>query len=413
MKQTTEQALERGSASFPVDYEQAMQGLRGALTELLASLGEDPRLPQEISRRHGINKNLAWKVCKIVNSTDVYACAQHVPGVGGVRILLKAFGKAGAPATALGGVDEAMQGFEGMVRKHVGDRANLDLYLGAIQPDGIHSSQLEVSRRMAFQGASAVWGVQARLHLHLRLVAPNEEDPLRADLGTVGGLLGFRRLRPTASWPVLQDQVLSEDLEVGGSAPIPIDPGGSADGPALVREFCTSPLPETRSVVEGEVTTHELCEGPVGNTASVDCVFGSIERALVPVGSADEVSVGEHYCRVETPVEMVQFDVLIHRDLPFEMPPKLVTYSLLHGELHFPLSGAVRCHLPGTTAVQELGSTPPIIASPHVPRYGRLVELACDRLGRGLEEFRGYRMTLSYPPIPSIFVMYHPLGRVE
>jgi len=82
-----------------------MQNVRGALTELLASLGENPRLPQDVSRRHGINKNLAWKVCKIINSTDVYASAQHGPGPGGIRILLRAFEKAGAPEEALAAVD--------------------------------------------------------------------------------------------------------------------------------------------------------------------------------------------------------------------------------------------------------------------------------------------------------------------
>jgi hypothetical protein len=411
MRQLTPQAAAPQTASFPSDFEQAMQGLRGALTELLASLGDDPRLPQVLSRRYEINKNLAWKVCKIVNSTDAYATAQHVPGFGGVRILLAAFEKAGAPEGVLEGVEEAMRRFEHMVRVHVGDRANLDLYLGAIQPEGIHSPQLEVSRRMAFQGNSAVWGVQARVDLTLRLIAPHREDPGRADVCSIGGLLGLRRLRPTASWPVMQQQFFTDRVEAGGEAPIPLDPESPPDGPPLVREFCSVPLPETRSFAEGHVTTHEVSEGSVGNTAAVDCIFGTIERALVPVHAAEEDSVGEHYCRVTTPVEIAQFDLLVHRDLPFEMPPKLITYSMLHGELHFPLSRATRSHLPSAGTVQELGHEPPVLASPHIPRYTRLAELACERMGRSLDEFLGYRMTLSSPPIPVVFVMHHPLAR--
>jgi hypothetical protein len=398
-------------SSFPVDFERAMQGLRGALTELLASLHEDPRAPQELSRRYGINKNLAWKVCKIINSTDAYSSAQHVPGLGGIKILLRSLEKGGAPAEELKAVEAAMSRFDRMIQVHVGDRANLELYVASVQPDGVHSSQLEANRRMAYLGNSAIWGVQARLGFTLRLVAPNEEDHERADLCSIGGLVGFRRLRPTASWPVLQMRTLSENLEIRSDRQVPVDESIQPGEAPLVREFCSTPLPATRSLVEGDLTIHELCEGPVGNTAATDVVFGSIDRALVPVRGDEEESVGEHYCRIDTPIEMVQFDLLVHKDLPFSLPPELCTYSLLQGKLVFPLSRNTRFHLPGTESVQELGGAPPVMASPHIPRYGRLVELACERLGHRLGDFRGFRMTLAYPPVPTVFVMHHQLGR--
>lgn len=410
MRPLTPLAPDHDISSFPVDFERALQGLRGALTELLASIHEDPRAPQELSRRYGINKNLAWKVCKIINSTDVYACAQHVPGLGGIKILLRALEKGGAPAAELATVEAAMSRFERMIRVHVGDRANLELYVASVQPDGVHSAQLEPNRRMAYLGNSATWGVQARLGFSTRIVAPNKEESDRADFCTVGGLLGFRRLRPTASWPVLQIQTLSENLEMKHDRFVPLDSSMPAGEPPLVREFCSDPLPATRSISEGDLTIHELCEGPVGNTAATDVVFGMIDRSLAPVMGDDERSVGEHYSRIDTPVEILQFDLLIHRDLPFSLPPKLCTYSLLQGKLVFPLSENKRFHLPGTESVQELGGSPPIMASPHVPRYGRLIDMACDQLGHKLDDFRGFRMTLTYPPVPTIFVMHHQLG---
>jgi hypothetical protein len=411
MRPLTPLAPDHDISSFPVDFERAMQGLRGALTELLAALQEDPRAPQELSRRYGINKNLAWKICKIINSTDAYSSAQHVPGLGGIKILLRSLEKGGAPAEELEAVEAAMSRFDRMIQVHVGDRANLELYVASVQPEGIHSSLLEANRRMAYLGNSAIWGVQARLGLTLRLIAPNQEDPERADLCSVGGLVGFRRLRPTASWPVLQIQTLSENLEIRNTRQVPVDESIELGEPPLVREFCSTPLPQTRSLTEGDLTIHELQEGPVGNTAATDVIFGEIDRAMVPVRGTDEESVGEHYCRVDTPVEMLQFDLLVHRDLPFSLPPELCTYSLLQGKRVFPLSRNTRFHLPGAEVVQELGGSPPVMASPHVPRYGRLVELACERLGHGLEDFRGFRVMLSYPPMPTVFVMHHALGR--
>ena len=397
------------TSTFAEDFEHSMQRLRGALTDLLAAAGEDPRQPQEISRNCDLNKNLAWKVSKIVNSTDAYSCAQHVPGSAGIRILLAAFERRGVSAEVLRGVEEAIDQFDRMIRVHVGDRGNLELYVGSVQEDGIHSSQLEVKRRMAYQGNCVIWGVQARVAYTLKVISPNATNPERADIATVGGLLGFRRLRPTASWPVLRMRTLSEDVEIGHDWR-PINPAHEGTSAPLIPGYCSTPLPETRSIVEGERTTHEICEGPVGNTAAVDVAFGGVDLSHVPVRTKDLEAIGEHYCRSDTPVEMLQFDLLVHRDLPFQLPPKLVTYSSINGDQVFPLSKQDRFHLPSTDHVNSLGPSMPAVSSPHIPRYGKLVHTVCERMGRDLGEFTGYRMTLSYPPIPAIFVMHHKLG---
>ena len=410
MKQLTSHSPQRAQTDFPVDFERCMHRLRGALTDLLAAAGESPGHPQELARGCGLNKNLAWKVCKIINSTDSYGVAQHIPGSAAMRILLEAFERRGVPMEVRGSVTQAMGEFDTMVRLHVGDRSNLELYLGSIQKDGIHSSQLEMKRRLAYQGNSAIWGVQARVAFGLKAVSPTHGDPERADLTAVGGLLAFRRLRPTASWPLLEVVTLSENVEVCQEDVVPIDPDSHGKGAPLIHEFCSSPLAATREIVEGDTTTYEICEGPVGNTAAADIVYGSIGRNHVPVRADTSEAVGEHYFKVDTPVEMLQFDLLVHRSLPFDVPPRLVTYSMLNGDLHFPLSKNQRYHLPGRTQVQSLGSSLPGLATPHIPRYGQLVTRTCEAIGYPLEEFQGFRVTLSYPPIPSMFVMHHHLG---
>jgi len=413
MKPLSSSVPQPAAETFPIDFERCMHQLRGSLTELLASKGEDPALPQVLSRRLGINKNLAWKVCKLINSTDAYASVQHVPGPAGLKILLEAFGRHGAPPTVVSAVQLAMVDFDRMTREHVGDRGNLELYVGSVQSEGVHSTQLETKRRNAYQGNSVIWGVQARLAISLRVIAPNAEDPDRADLAAVGGLFGFRRLRSAASWPVLQQETIGQNVDIGKGSYQAVDPEFDGDGPPLIGDFCSRPVVQTRAIVEGSKTTYEICEGPVGKTAAVDVTFGSIERSHVPVRSDDIDSLGEHYCRCDTPVEMVQFDLLLHRDLPFPLPPKLATVSIVHGAPGFPLSRCDRFRLPGRETVQELGPTHASVASPHLARFPELAAKTCERMGRPLEEFRGYRMTLSYPPIPTIFVMHHPLGPAQ
>ena len=53
------------------DCRQALQDLRGALLELYASLGLDPHAPQQATRRFELNKNLTWKVSKLMTTDDV------------------------------------------------------------------------------------------------------------------------------------------------------------------------------------------------------------------------------------------------------------------------------------------------------------------------------------------------------
>jgi hypothetical protein len=384
-----------------------MQALRGALADLLASQGDDPRTPQEMSRAHGLNKNLTWKVCKIINATDPWPVVQHVPGAAAIRILLDAYERAGTPSPRLEAVSAAYDRFEAMIRTHAGDRASLQLYVDSTRPEGIHSQELEDKRRLAFQGNGAIWGVQARLGLALRVMSRSPEQPDAVDLVGAAGLLDLRRLRPTASWQVHQRRVLGDDLDPTRLRRSPLEPGGPSE-PPLMRRFSTDPAPELRCIEEPDRITYELPEGPVGNTAAIDLVFGTVSRAGVPLHGDEPDAVGEHYCMIDTPLEHVQFDLLIHEDLPFEAP-RLVTYSRLHDDLEFPLSRHERHHLPGVSEVQDLGRAPQALASPHMPRYLELIELACAAVSLPVDSFRKYRVSIAYPPMPTMLCMYHPL----
>ena len=410
LTQTSMNATNQDPPTFDGHLESSMQGLRCALSELLASISADPGQPQELARSCGINKNLAWKVCKIINSTDSFESVVHVPGASGVKIFCTALRSKGADTARVDAVVEAFTAYTRMMRLHAGDRASLQLYVDSRSAEGIHAEQIEDKRRMAYQGNSALWGVQARLGLTLRAIAPNAEDPAMVDFANTGGLYGFRRLRPTVSWPVLQQQVLADDIELEPEVREPVDPDHDGTGPPLVREFCSIPLPRTRTTTTNGTTTHELCEGPVGMTAAVDVTFGTVARRVVPVRGDSADSVGEHYCRVDTPLEAAQFDLLVHRDLPFELPPRTMTYSRLHGAPQFPLSQHPRFHLPGTPHVQDLGAGVDGLATPHIPAYPRLVELTCNALGCELDDFHAFRVHVTFPPMPTVLVLAHPLA---
>ena len=81
---------------FDDALDQTYQGVRGALTEVLISVKADPTKPQDMARRFGINKNLAWKISKIVTVPEPHSIISNLPGDTGMERILKAFESGGS-----------------------------------------------------------------------------------------------------------------------------------------------------------------------------------------------------------------------------------------------------------------------------------------------------------------------------
>ena len=60
------------------------------------------------------------------------------------------------------------------------------------------------------------------------------------DVSVISGLLGLRRLRPKAAWPLVQTRSHVDGTPLEDE--IPLEPS-EANGPPFLRDFCSSPLP--------------------------------------------------------------------------------------------------------------------------------------------------------------------------
>lgn len=384
---------------FLAQFESAMTGLRGALTELLASVAADPAAPRELSRRFRVNRNLAWKICRIVNAVDSCDAVQHLPGNSGIAILLTAMEREGAPAQRIEQVRSNLEAFDRMVKTHVGDRPNLELMLTSMLPGRMDPARLESSRRLTFLGNSATLGVQMKVRAGASIVAPNAGDSEFIDLGVISGLYGFKRLRPVTRWPLTQSKMFNQE----GDTTVPIDPDVRRGEVPYLKHFSSSNLPETnlRKTPNGFVC--ELEEGPVGTTGAFDSVFGWLQRPLARFRQERPGEVGEFTATCDAPAEYLQYDLLIHRDLPMSKPPSFHAISRMQGDPGPPYCLATAQHLPIPAEVRDLGA-PAVLATPHVPRYPELIQFACERMGHDLADFRAYRVLLKYPAIPAIYV---------
>ncbi len=390
--------------AFREDLRSALQGYRGSIIELLAAVGADAGKPQDLSRRFKLNKNLTWKLSKIAGSTDLYATVPHIPGAIGMEIFLRAMQDSGAPHDLVESARGAARDFEKVVTIHTGDRATLEIMVNGMLPSALKSDRDEQNRKLGFHGNSATWGVRARLQLALNLLAPNPDDRDTVDLVQVSGLDGFRRLRRDARWLLFRRERWSDDdPRPAKDEAQSLDPHYPVEkGVPLMGDFCTKPIPAI-DVVSGEGEDQfELPPGPVGNAAAFTCIYGQIARKVGGVYAEHPGEYAEVGCNLTTPVQDFLFDLLVHRDLEWAMNPELVVYSRMDGGALHRSEWRSRNLLQVEETVHDLGWGVGGLATPIHTAHTRLVRYVFYTLKWNGDDFRAFRFTMSYPPIPTV-----------
>lgn len=396
------------SSTFESHLDRSVQTLRGALTELIAGADASPNLPQIISRDFGLNKNLTWKIARTIAAVDSFSAVQHIPGATGMEIFIKGFEKAGVEESRVEAARNAMREFDRVIDTHMGDRATLELVLDSMGVGG-DAGQLEMSRRLAFRGNSGIWGVQARVMSTLCILAPNKDDPTKLDVALIGGFVGFRRLRPGASWPLFKVGRYHDDgtpVATSANSEEAVDPGfEDGAGLKMMPAFCSGAVPEIEAVVGTKSTSYSIGPGPVGNTGVFDCFFGNISRACGNRYRTEDDQVSDLFSVISAPVETLLFDVIVHRDLGFMRNAELAVYARPTGNTAPTANHDESTRLPISEKVKRLGDQPPVVATPLIPRYKALVQTVFDRAEWNPSDFFGLRVTLKYPPMPSIVVL--------
>jgi hypothetical protein len=395
---------------FEDELDHAFQNVRGTLTALLASVSADATKPQDIARRFKINKNLSWKISKIVQVTDPHAVVTNLPKSAGMKTVLDAFQRGGASAERVNAARSALDAFDEVVERHVGDRSTLELVLSSTAPDKVPSEQLHQTRKLSFQGNSCIWGIQARVRLASFFLAPNPDDPEMLDTASLGGLIDVRRLRHDASVPLMMRFAYNDDGSVReGRGVDPIDPSRVGDDLMLMPGFCSSPLPEFVPIQGEGYIRYQLAPGPIGNNGLNTWIHGESSRRFAPIYQDEHNTFGEHAAPLHVPVEWMVCDFQVHESLGFAHTPRAVQYSQLASG-PAPVEDSSWDRLPMAERIEPIGHTPPVVATPLIPALPEMVSSVYERMGWDAREFRGYRLTVRYPAMPSSFVIQHDLA---
>ncbi|TWT42288.1 hypothetical protein RAS1_34180 [Phycisphaerae bacterium RAS1] len=410
MSKAATRTIASNKTRFEDDVASVVRRIRGTIADCLISTGTNATRPQILARSLGLDKSLSWKICRLLQDENPVTAVPLIPGKPGRSILVGALTKAGAEPRLIAAAQAAMHDFERIIELHAGDREKLEVMLGNVTSNG-QRERAEAQRKLSFRGNSATWAVQAKVQVCSNFIAPGS-DPAKADLAWLSGLIEFSRLRRDAVWAMAAARKTADD---GTALPVgeirAIDPRYDRDDAVpLMADFCSQPLPEIRLQRERDGTTrYELAEGHVGNTATTTCIVGLYGRNFVPRFRAPNDTRGEHFARLNTPVETLIHDLFVHRDLSYALSPQLLLYSQMPGGPLFPADHD-RGRLSVYDPVIDLGRGPPDVVTSEFPRYAQMVAAVFERLAWRAEEFHGFRFRLHYPPIPTIAVWRYELA---
>lgn len=399
--------------SFENACQEAVGSLRAALVALFDSVGADPSAPQDIARRYRLNKTLTWNISRLLQAPDSIAAIPHVPGSQAIEKMLAATGADGASKDALQRVRSASRAFDQIVEVHVGDRTTLDLVLDGMGPANGAAGGLELSRKLAYRGNSGLYGVQAKTRVMSWFLAPNAADPSRLDMAMVAGYVGLRRLRSNVRWPIYKVRAwaTTDDQPITQPRWEPLEPGAQ-DGLAMMPSFSSLDASEVRVIESAQGIDCHLLPGKIGNVGAFDCLRGEFMLAAANRYQEDsEDSTGECGAAITTPSEALMFDLIVHRDLEFAMNPEVLVFSKLSAMGEQTPARDDESVLPINAQTVNLPGVPPAVATPMIPRYTEIAELAVSRLGRDLSEFRARRVVIDYPPLDSHVVLRFELPK--
>ena len=236
------------------------------------------------------------------------------------------------------------------------------------------------------------------------ILAPNAERPDMVDSLLVGGWVDFRRLRPDAAWTLFRRRAHRSGQFVSGQQAL--DPDEPADGPMFLRDFCSASLPPINAIENDGTVLYELGPSAVGNTGAFTCFFGTLHRGLGSRFADGPDDNAEFHAMISAPVETLVFDFIVHQALTFAMKPEMLVYGVISPDVW---AEKQRNRLPIVTPVRRLGDRPPVMNTPLIPEYSRVIDHAFNRAGWSASDFTGVRFVLDYPPFPSTVTVRVPL----
>ncbi|MEM1330225.1 MAG: hypothetical protein AAGG07_06670 [Planctomycetota bacterium] len=368
--------------------------LHASLSAALDALEDRPQGPQALATRLKVDKVLASRLLKALRSPDPMLVVHRAPGPDPLRRVLKALSGQGVTGETLDAARDAVDRFASLIRDDLGDRGGLNSIVAAWVPEARRDLE-QRQKQAAFKAISQLKGIEARAIMATAVLHPSD-DGARLDVVWLNALFGLRRLRPGARAKLVTRRMAQGDSR----RPTTLD-GEPINGfvDTLLAGFGTSKEHEFVVEQSGDVVHYTLADTGYGPGSERDVVLAEVNRAemsrTVPEGSGRK---GFLFAEASLPVESLQFDVIVHRDVYEGSDPSLRLYDTsFDGVADVNNRERDIDQLELLETIESFGTGVERLGSSVIPGYAHLLGDAFARLGWDRANFRAYRCEIDYP----------------
>lgn len=362
----------------------------------------------QIANELGIERTLAWKISRIGSSPDPFAAAQHLPGDRALGQLWNAFKRHGVDKDTIELARSAVAKYRSL-EAHTDDRTSLQLMVASQATRGREEVEL-TQRKAAFRANNFFVGVSAQVAYSAMFFVPNEADREYLDMVLIRGYQGLMCLRSGVNWPVARPTVSVHTDGPVEHMGVALLPEFVEQGVPVLRPFCSPNLPPLeKSVGLDGRALFSVPHPPIGKAGSMDVFIGErISRSTRATATEREPNF-VIAVRFRTPARLAVIDCFVHRSVgPLRMT--LSAASLLFGDPSLEeLQGDLRLHVPLFERVEHVGRADRAVVVREIRGCTKLIEFGANAAGTPLQDLDLYRVTIEYPPEPTLVVLRAPI----
>jgi hypothetical protein len=385
--------------------------LRRTLTPVLESVaGVRPR-PTRVSRAIGLDKSLASRLVRAVQSSSDLDLMHLVPSPGGLNIFADLATRHADPAS-IANLLMATERFEQLLDSVPGGRASIDAQIAESSQVALLKRE-HIAKQASFKSMSFLLGHFCDVVSTTLFLVPSANGR-RVDGIEIQRRIGLRRMRPSTPLVLLGIWGEPEDaLSENAISFETLEGERGSRNPAgfLLPDFSTQPLPKLDVLQEGELTALVLAGDPSLHAPS-QLTSTMIIRNGWPIQPESRVQALRGYV-LHTPCRQVVRDVCIAESLYPDATPQ-VSFVLPgprpsmrapgeNGRRHYSEVDLAR-------SIEPRPAGPQAYDIPGVVNHSAVVRHVLERTGHSLTPFRSWRLAVTYPVtlVETVLTLTHP-----
>lgn len=385
--------------------------LRRAITTVLEAVaGPSPR-PTRVSRAIGLDKSLASRLVRAVQSTSDLDLMHLVPSPGGLHIFADLATRTADPAS-ISNLLMATERFEELLDAVPGGRASIDAQISESSHVALAKRE-HIAKQASFKSMSFLLGHFCDVLTTTLFLVPSANGK-RVDGIEIHRRIGLRRMRP--STPLALLSLAGEKQDAMQENAITFDTldgerGASDPTGFLLPGFSTQPMPELDVMRDADMITLVLAGNPAMHTVPQITSAFRIRNGW-PLASQARDHMLRGYV-LHMPCQQVVRDVYIAESIYPDAVPA-ISYVLpgARAVIRPPSEGGPRhfAEVELNSSIEQLPLGPQSHNIPGVVNHGAVVRHVLERTGHSLTRFRGWRSTMTYPVtlIEMLWWLSHP-----